>query len=155
LNGDADLLKQLEESLRFNGQDAVIRTVLSAFEAGVRNALQANLYNGKYEDSIRLGELYFNRRNNQPDPWAHLWFACAYGQKHASLVVIEGAEKKGELKILCEMAANQASLALEEDPNLKDYIAKLARPEFGSTDNDLATVTECLEAAKVIERLGK
>lgn len=156
LNGDADLLKQLEESLKFNGQDTVIRTVVSAFEAGVLNALQANLYNGRFEDSIRLGELYFTRRANQPDAWAHLWLACAYGQKHAALLSsTDGAEKKEDLKSLCEKAADEAKTAVAEDSSLKEYVARLARPETGSPDNDLATVVECLEAKKVIDRKEK
>lgn len=148
LNGDTDVLDQLLAALRFKGQDAIAGTIGANFDEGLKTALEANLYNGGFEESIRLGRIYFSRNAGKSDCWAHLWMACALGQKHAAVHALDNADPS--LESLCNEAAEEARQAIADEPTLASHVLQLAYPPVGASDNDLATVASCLVAKGVI-----
>lgn len=150
LNGDTQMFGQLEESLRLINRENMAIELGASFVNGVRKALQDNLYNGRYEDSIRLGRLFFERSQDRRDAWAHLWMACAYGQRHRALSATAEEANAEAIDDACDQAAFHVRMTREIDPALTSYLYTLAYPEPGATDNDLASVAACLDDKGVL-----
>ena len=144
LNGDRDsfasLKKQINETIKTDNAAAAEQK----FVEGMRAALQANLYNGRYEDSVRIGEMLIEREGLASDAWIHVWLACGYGQKHAEL-----AHHAVPDPVLVERAAQRAidevGKAIDLDPTMREYISTLYDPAkinkiFRNPDNDLQSL---------------
>lgn len=145
LNGDHDAFTALIGKIGDADRVSLATTACKNFLDGMRTALQANLYNNKFEDSIRIGEMLIkpdiaNQDTLVSDPWVHLWLACAYGQKHARLNLSENRDA-----ILVEAAAARAveevARTLAINPSLQEYIASLYDPrKIRGDDNDLMSL---------------
>ena len=113
--------------------------------AGLRTRLQQGLYRPAergWEDSIAAGEEYFSSPGQDSDAMAHVWLACAYGQKHASLKPPAGTAAtppvQQQLNQLADKAAEQVEKALAADPSQKQLIRSLYVPGMAvGGDDDL------------------
>jgi hypothetical protein len=85
---------------------------------------------------------------------AHVWLACAYGQKHAALKLAASASASAgvrqQLAALSQKAAEQVEKAVAVDPNLKQMVRALYVPELAvGGDDDLNSLypDEAIDAA--------
>jgi hypothetical protein len=113
--------------------------VAAATVAGLRTRLQQGLYRTLqmgYEDAIVAGETLFSVPEQESgDAMAHIWLACAYGQKHAAAKRAAAAAspataaQKKEMSDLAELAADQVARALALDSSLKELARALYDPK--------------------------
>jgi thioredoxin-like negative regulator of GroEL len=116
--------------------------------AGLRSKLQQGLYRWSeqgYEESIAAGEELFKSADSERDAMAHIWLACAYGQKHGALARAAGQnptpDQKKQLKGLADLAFDQVKRALELDPSLKPLVISLYDPAHAlGNDIDLQSL---------------
>lgn len=153
MNGDTGGLEALREEFHARNADPQIAAAEEGFNMGLRAALQANLYNGRYEDAIRLGELLVRRLGPAKDAWAHLWLACAYGQRHRAIEQRGGAgEEEARNK-----AVAHAEEAIIQDRHMASYVRTLYVPgEALGEDADLNSLYpyQALHGILDIERAG-
>lgn len=137
MNGDLSELQTLRSELAALNPTELPR-LDSSFLAGARAALQTDLYNGRFENSIRLGELLVARPEMAGDAWVHVWLACAYGQRHARLKMV--AADPRSLKETRDRARESIRAAIAADSSMRSYIQTLYEPGRAiGGDNDLVT----------------
>jgi hypothetical protein len=149
MNGEMGGFTALKEELQKLNASSEIAKADSNFALGLRAALQANLYNNRHEESIRLGEMVIAQPDTKPDAWVHLWLACAYGQKHR--VLTERSADKAELDAAKARVIGEVGKALDSDPGLRDYIASLYDPaKVKGIDNDLTSLYPDAKLSKLL-----
>ncbi|HEX8483369.1 MAG TPA: hypothetical protein VF650_15835 [Allosphingosinicella sp.] len=146
MNLDEQGFEELKAQFAANQAGSEIPAAENNYELGLRAALQTNLYNGRYEDAIQAGERLIGRRSDRTDAWAHLWLACAYGQRHR-IVRSRAGDTEAETRA---KAVEQVVKAVEKDRGMIPYIRTLYVPGRAlGLDNDL----ESLHPDPVLEEL--
>ncbi|HEX2764657.1 MAG TPA: hypothetical protein VHM92_12550 [Allosphingosinicella sp.] len=133
--------------LSADAQREARQRIAAAAQAGKVAAMRARLQEGlykpaherAYEDSIAAGEELL-KLGDPGDPWAYVWLASAYGQRHAALSA--KAEKTPEDEALLEASAARAVELVEQalgiEPKLKPTLQGLYHPAYRvGSDNDL------------------
>ena len=121
--------------------------IAAAAQAGKVAALRARLQEGLYkpaqerafDDSIAAGEELLGL-GDPGDPWAYVWLASAYGQRHAALSAKADrtAEEQAQLEGAAARAVELVEQALRIEPKLKPTLQGLYDPRYRiGDDNDL------------------
>lgn len=149
MNGEVAGFTELKDKLQKLNASSEVAKADANFALGLRAALQANLYNGRYEDSIRIGEMVIAQPDTKPDAWVHLWLACAYGQRHRALTARQA--DKAEIDIAKTRAIGEVAKAIEIEHSLRDYIRTLYDPALvKGTDDDLISLFPDTKLSKLL-----
>jgi hypothetical protein len=150
MNGASALLENLKTEMQSRNVASDIARAEANFQLGMRTALQFNLYSGRYEDSVRIGELLVSDAVQQQDAWVRLWLACAYGQRHKSMKD-RGADTADLNKTRDEVVA-QVKHVIELQPDLRNYVETLYDPaKVKGDDNDLVSLYPDAKMDKLFE----
>jgi hypothetical protein len=148
MNGAAADFDALVGQMQMEGQGSEVEKAQANYRLGLRTALQANLFNNGFEESIRIGEMLLVQPGSENDAWIQLWLACAYGQKH-SQIKAQNADDPA-LGYWQEKAVKQVERTVAVQPGLAEYVESLYDPaKVKGIDNDLTS----LYPDKALEKL--